>query len=70
MLTMWTAYLILIHLLAVPGLYMVLGIGLTAFLESTTNPLTGETKPWARGMGWAAIGAAVVLIFWFVMEAW
>lgn len=65
----WTAYLIAIHLLSIPGAYLLLGLGLTAFLSSTTNILTGETLPWARGIGWAAAGAVVVGVAWVVFGA-
>jgi len=56
----WTfiAYLVCLHLLAIPGAYMLLVFGLMLFLSSTTNILTGQPKPWARGLGWAFIGVA------------
>lgn len=65
---MWTAYLVVIHLLAIPGAYILLASGLTLFLASTTSVLTGETLPWARGMGWAAIGAALIGGCWILVE--
>lgn len=62
--------LILLCLLAIPGVYLAVGSMYVAFLSLTTNINTGETKPGARGLGWALIGGAVVAAVCFVHEVW
>lgn len=54
--------IIIVCILALPGVYLCAGFLLVAMLDATTNINTGLTKPWARGMGWAVIGGLVVLL--------
>jgi hypothetical protein len=61
---MWTAYLIIVHLW---GLYWFAALLLPLWLESATNVLTGETKPWARGIGWTVVGAVIVGAAWLIV---
>lgn len=41
---MWMAYLIALHLLALPGSYMLCGVLYVAFLDLTTNVSTGQAR--------------------------
>jgi predicted cobalt transporter CbtA len=56
---MWTAYTVLIHLLAFPAVMFLFGLGVSLMLSLTTNELTGNPRPWARGLGWGMIGFVV-----------